>query len=46
MYDKSAPSAETKKKGKLSDDALDGITAVVLIALAVSGVVYWLSTMP
>ncbi|HXH55232.1 MAG TPA: methionine synthase [Gammaproteobacteria bacterium] len=29
----------------LSDDAVDGIAAVVLIALVVSIVVYWLETM-
>ena len=29
-----------------SDDKLDAFTAVVLIALAVSGVIYWLSSMP
>jgi len=32
-------------QSKLSDDAVDGIAAVVLIALVVSVVVYWLETM-
>lgn len=34
------------KKIKLSDDAVDSIAAVVLIALLVTGVVYWLQSMP
>lgn len=32
-------------KRPLSDDAVDGIAAVVIIALIVSVVVYWLETM-
>jgi hypothetical protein len=32
-------------QSKLSDDAVDGIAAVVIIALMVSVVVYWLETM-
>ncbi len=36
-------SKQTKKP--LSDDAVDGIAAVVLIALIVGVVVYWLETM-
>jgi hypothetical protein len=32
-------------QSNLSDDAVDGIAAVVLIALVVSVVVYWLETM-
>lgn len=32
-------------KTKLSDDAVDAIAAVVLIALVVSVLVYWLETM-
>lgn len=31
---------------KLSDDAVDAIAAVVIIAAIVSGVVFWLSNMP
>ena len=34
-----------KKKG-LSDEAFDAITAVLIIAVAVSGVVFWLQGMP
>jgi hypothetical protein len=34
-----------KKKG-FSDDFVDGIAAVLLIALVVSGVSYWLHNMP
>jgi len=34
------------EKQRESDDKLDAFTAVVLIALAVSGMVYWLSSMP
>ena len=30
----------------LSDDAIDGIAAIILIAVAVTGVVFWLSSMP
>lgn len=33
-------------KFKLSDDAIDGIAAIVLIALVVTGVVSWLQSMP
>jgi hypothetical protein len=33
-----------EKKG-LSDDAVDGLAAIVLIALVVGVVVYWLETM-
>jgi len=33
------------KSNKLSDDAVDGIAAVVLIALVVGIVAYWLQTM-
>lgn len=32
-------------RSKLSDDAVDGIAAVVIIALVVGVVVYWLETM-
>ncbi len=32
-------------RSRLSDDAVDGIAAVVLIVLVVSVVVYWLETM-
>lgn len=32
-------------KSSLSDDAVDGIAAVVIIALIVSVVVYWLEIM-
>ncbi|HQZ88223.1 MAG TPA: methionine synthase [Gammaproteobacteria bacterium] len=32
-------------QSNLSDDAVDGIAAVVLIVLVVSVVVYWLETM-
>ncbi|MDB6096749.1 MAG: hypothetical protein JWM09_1027 [Francisellaceae bacterium] len=42
-------SNESKEKNKyssLSNDALDGIAAVILIAIAVIGVFYWLETMP
>lgn len=31
---------------RLSNDLADGIAAVVLICMIVSGVVYWLHTMP
>jgi hypothetical protein len=37
---------ETNKKKGLSDDAFDAITAVLIIAVAVTGVVFWLSGMP
>ena len=33
------------KKFKLTDDATDGIAALVIIALVVGIVVYWLETM-
>lgn len=33
------------RKG-LSDDAFDAITALVIIAVSVSGVVFWLQGMP
>jgi hypothetical protein len=33
------------QKTPLSDDAVDGIAAVIIIILVVSGVVYWLQTM-
>lgn len=35
-----------KKRKPLSDDAIDAITAVVIIMVAVSGVVFWLQGMP
>jgi len=35
----------TEKKARISDDAWDAIAAVVLIAITVTGVVYWLSNM-
>jgi hypothetical protein len=35
---------ETKKG--LSDDMVDGITALVIILTLTAGVVYWLATMP
>jgi uncharacterized iron-regulated membrane protein len=34
------------RKNRLSNDMADGIAAVLLIFMAVSGVVYWLHTMP
>lgn len=34
------------KKKPLSDDAVDGIAAIVLIILFVIGMTYWLSSMP
>lgn len=36
---------ENKEK-KLSDEAFDAITAVLIIAVAVIGVVFWLQGMP
>lgn len=33
-----------KKRG-LSDDAVDGIAAVLIISIVVTAVVYWLQTM-
>jgi len=35
-----------KKKVKLSDDAIDGIAAIFLIALVVTTVSIWLQNMP
>jgi hypothetical protein len=35
-----------EKKPKLSDDAVDGIAAVILIVLLVAAVVIWLQSMP
>lgn len=32
------------KKSGLSDDMIDGITFVVIVACIVAGLVYWLST--
>lgn len=34
------------KKKKFSDDAVDAISALLLITICVSGVVYWLASMP
>lgn len=39
-------SESTQSKTGLSDDMVDGITALVLIILAVSATVYWLTTLP
>jgi hypothetical protein len=39
-------SEPTRTKPGLSDDMVDGITALVLIILAVSATVYWLTTLP
>lgn len=36
----------TQNKPGLSDDMVDGIAALVLIILAVSSAVYWLTTLP
>ncbi len=36
---------EDKRRG-LSDEAFDAITAVLIIAVAVTGVVFWLQGMP
>ncbi len=36
---------EEKRRG-LSDEAFDAITAVLIIAVAVTGVVFWLQGMP
>lgn len=33
-------------KKPFSDDAVDGIAAIILITLLVSGLVYWLQSMP
>jgi hypothetical protein len=38
-------SEPTQTKPGLSDDMVDGITALVLIILAVSATVYWLTTL-
>lgn len=38
-------SENNPNKSGLSDDMIDGITALVLIVLAVSATVYWLSTL-
>lgn len=38
--------SEPTHKSRLSDDMVDGITALVLIILAVSATVYWLTTLP
>lgn len=38
------PTEKTKKC--LSNDFLDGLTAVALIAIAVGSIVYWLSGLP
>lgn len=35
-----------KRKPKLSDDAVDGIAALVMIILVVSAAAYWLHNMP
>ena len=35
-----------KKSRVWSDDALDGLAAIILIALFVTGIVYWLETLP
>lgn len=35
-----------KKRLKLSDEAVDGIAAIVLILLLVTSVVIWLQSMP
>jgi len=37
---------EEKRKKGLSDEAFDAITAVLIIAVAVAGVVFWLQGMP
>jgi hypothetical protein len=37
--------AKQSKKG-LSDDMIDGITALVIILTITAGVAYWLATMP
>lgn len=34
------------KKSPLSDEAVDGIVAIILIAMFVFGMSYWLSSMP
>lgn len=34
------------KKKQLSNDAVDAISALLLIIIAVSGIVYWLASMP
>lgn len=35
-----------KRYQNMSDDMVDGIAAVLLIFIIVSGVTYWLQTMP
>jgi hypothetical protein len=37
---------EQKSKKGLSDDTFDAITAVIIIAVAVCGIVFWLNGMP
>lgn len=39
------PQVETEHDG-LSDDAVDGIAAITLIAVTVSAIVFWLSALP
>ena len=34
------------RKSGLSDDAVDAIVAILMITITVSGVVYWLASMP
>lgn len=40
------PMKEPTAKTGVSDDMVDGITALVLIVLAVAATVYWLTTLP
>jgi len=35
-----------RKKHNLSNDAVDGIAAIIFIALFVIGMTYWLQSMP
>ena len=35
-----------QSKAGMSDDLVDGISALVLILIAVAATVYWLSTLP
>lgn len=37
---------EKSKSKSLSNDALDALTAVILIAVVVTGVCFWLASMP
>ncbi len=37
---------EIEKKKGISDEAFDAIAAVLIIAVAVTGVVFWLQGMP